>query len=117
VVFKYLFNFFRENFIISIWQSGFLPGTSTVTQLIEIYDQFCKAVSQGKEIRVVFLDISKAFDRVWHAGLLHKLKGHGIGGTLLKWLQSYLTDRKQRVTVNGINPGDTSKLVSHRVPS
>jgi hypothetical protein len=101
VAFKYLFNYFRDHFMISIWQSGFLPGTSTVTQLIEIYDQFCKAVSAGKDIRVVFLDISKAFDRVWHEGLIHKLKGHGITGTLLRWLQSYLTDRQQRVIING----------------
>ena len=101
VVFKHLFNFFRTNFKISLWQSGFLPGHSTVTQLIEIYDEFCKAVEKGKEIRVVFLDISKAFDRVWHAGLLNKLKGSGIKGRLLKWLQSYLTDRQQRVIING----------------
>jgi hypothetical protein len=86
IVFKYLFNFFRDNFMISIWQSGFLPGVSTITQLIEIYDQFCRAVSQGKDIRVVFLDISKAFDRVWHAGLIHKLKKHGIKGRLLNRL-------------------------------
>ena len=101
VVFKHLFNFFRTNFTISLWQSGFLPGHSTVTQLIEIYDEFCKAVDKGKEIRVVFLDISKAFDRVWHAGLLEKLRGAGIRGTLLQWLKSYLTDRQQRVTING----------------
>jgi hypothetical protein len=74
VAFKYLFNYFRDNFMISLWQSGFLPGTSTVTQLVEIYDQFCKAVSAGKDIRVVFLDISKAFGRVWHEGLIHKLR-------------------------------------------
>jgi hypothetical protein len=73
-----------------------------VTQLIEIYDEFCKAVDKGKEIRVVFLDISKAFDRVWHAGLLNKLKGSGIRGRLLQWLKSYLTDRQQRVTINGV---------------
>jgi hypothetical protein len=60
VVFKYLFNYFREHFLISIWQSGFVPGSSTITQLTEIYNQFCKAVNDGKEIRVVFLDISKA---------------------------------------------------------
>ena len=101
VVFKHLFNFFRTNFTISLWQSGFLPGHSCVTQLIEIYDEFCKAVDNGKEIRVVFLDISKAFDRVWHAGLLDKLKGSGIRGRLLLWLKSYLTDRQQRVTING----------------
>jgi hypothetical protein len=59
-------------------------------------------VEKGKEIRVVFLDISKAFDRVWHAGLLHKLKGSGIRGRLLQWLQSYLKDRQQRVTINGV---------------
>jgi hypothetical protein len=114
VVFKYLYNYFRDNFLFSIWQSGFLPGSSTVTQLIEIYDQFCKAVSAGKDIRVVFLDISKAFDRVWHAGLLHKLKGHGIRGRLLKWLQSYLTDRQQRVTINGIH--STWKSIKAGVP-
>jgi hypothetical protein len=101
VVFKYLFNYFRDHFLISIWQSGFLPGSSTITQLTEIYDQFCNAVSQGKEIRVVFLDISKAFDRVWHRGLLFKLKKCGITGRLLDWLQDYLTDRHQRVIVNG----------------
>jgi hypothetical protein len=101
VVFKYLFNYFRENFMISVWQSGFLPGMSTITQLIEIYDQFCRAVSHGKDIRVVFLDISKAFDRVWHAGLLFKLKQHGIKGKLLSWLMNYLKDRQQRVTING----------------
>jgi hypothetical protein len=101
IVFKYLYNYFRDHFLISIWQSGFIPGTSTVTQLIEIYDQFCKAVDKGKEIRVVFLDISKAFDRVWHRGLLHKLKACGITGKLLEWLKDYLTDRQQRVIING----------------
>jgi hypothetical protein len=103
VVFKHLFNYFRDNFMISIWQSGFLPGVSTVTQLIEIHDQFCRAVSQGKDIRVVFLDISKAFDRVWHAGLIHKLRKHGIKGRLLAWLVDYLRDRQQRVVINGVS--------------
>jgi hypothetical protein len=103
IVFKYLFNFFRTNFMISIWQSGFLPGTSTVTQLIEIYDQFCKAVAKGKDVRVVFLDISKAFDTVWHKGLIYKLKAQGIRGKILAWLIDYLHDRQQRVVINGIH--------------
>jgi hypothetical protein len=109
IVFKYLFNYFRDHFMISIWQSGFLPGSSTITQLTEIYDQFCKAVNDGKEIRVVFLDISKAFDRVWHKGLLFKLKRCGITGKLLEWLKDYLTDREQRVIVNG-QSSDWGKL-------
>ena len=101
IIFKHVFNHFRSNFLISIWQSGFLPGSSTVTQLLELHYQFCKAVSDNKEIRVVFLDISKAFDRVWHKGLLFKLKKWGISGPLLAWFQSYLTDRFQRVIING----------------
>jgi hypothetical protein len=101
IVFKHLFNYFREHFLISIWQSGFLPGTSTVTQLIELYDQFCKAIDDRKEVRIIFLDISKAFDRVWHRGLLHKLRKCGIRGRLLVWLTDYLKDRQQRVVING----------------
>ena len=50
---------------------------------------------------MVFLDVSKAFDKVYHAGLLFKLKQLGICGTLLKWLESYLSHSKQRVVVNG----------------
>jgi hypothetical protein len=103
IIFKHMFNYFRENFLISIWQSGFLPGSSTITQLLELYDQFCKAIDERKEVRIVFLDISKAFDRVWHKGLLHKLEKNGISGRLLSWLKDYLTDRYQRVVLNGQN--------------
>ena len=51
----------------------------------------------GKEVRVVFCDISKAFDRVWHRGLLFKLSSLGIKHQLLNWFKSYLSQRKQRV--------------------
>ena len=101
VIFKYVFNFFKDNFLITVWQSGFLPGRSTITQLTELYHTFCKAVADGKEIRIVFLDISKAFDRVWHAGLLHKLQAFGIKGKLLAWFTDYLRDRRQRVVIEG----------------
>ena len=66
---KYLFNFFRDNNVITAFQSGFVPGDSTVNQLIDIYNTFCKALYDGKEVRAIFCDISKAFDRVWHKGL------------------------------------------------
>ena len=101
IIFKYTYNFFKDNFVISDNQSGFLPGRSTVTQLIEVYHEFCKAIDEGKEIRVIFLDISKAFDRVWHKGLLFKLKKCGIHGRLLEWFEDYLKDRLQRVIING----------------
>ena len=53
------------------------------------------------EVRAVFLDISKAFDKVWHEGLIFKLKQNGISGNLLKFFVSYLQNRKQRVILNG----------------
>lgn len=53
------------------------------------------------ETRAVFLDMSKAFDKVWHDGVIYKLKQNGISGSLIKVLSSYLTNRKQRVVVSG----------------
>ena len=79
-------------------QSGFVRGDSTTYQLIHTYHQFCQAVDSGKEVRAVFCDVSKAFDRVWHRGLLHKLAGIGCSEFIIKWFSSYLSDRRQRVT-------------------
>ena len=74
-------------------QSGFMPGDSTVNQLIILYHKLCRAVDQ-KEVRLVFLDISKAFDKVWHGGLLYKLEKNGISANLLSWFSSYLKVRQ-----------------------
>ena len=52
------------------------------------------------EVRGVFLDISKAFDKVWHEGIIHKLKRNGISGNLLSLLTDFLRNRKQRVILN-----------------
>ena len=105
IIHKHIFNFFNENNVISCLQSGFVSGDSTVNQLVDIYNTFCKALDEGKEVRAVFCDISKAFDRVWHKGLLFKLRKAGINGELLDWLSNYLTNRKQRVVI----PGAVSK--------
>ena len=56
----------------------------------------------GKEVRVVFCDIRKTFDSVWHAGLLHKLKAAAVQGELLKWFTNYLAERNQRVILPGV---------------
>ena len=101
IIHKHIFNFFNENNVISCLQSGFVSGDSTVNQLVDIYNTFCKALDEGKEVRAVFCDISKDFDRVWHKGLLFKLRKTGINGELLDWLSNYLTNRKQRVVIPG----------------
>ena len=100
-MFKYLLNFFRDHQVITTLQSGFIPGDSTVNQLVDIYNTFCKALDEGKEVRAVFCDISKAFDRLWHKGLLYKLKSVGVTDSLLHWCSDYLANRKQRVVIPG----------------
>ena len=101
IIHKYLFNFLISTNAITSLQSGFVPNDSTVNQLSSLYHTFCQALDEGKEVRVVFCDISKAFDRVWHKGLLHKLESKGVSGPLLKWLSNYLSNRSQRVVING----------------
>ena len=101
IIFKHLFNYCRDNDIISMHQSGFTPGDSTVHQLVYLYNTFCKALNDKKDVRIVFCDQSKAFDRVWHQGLLYKLECIGVTGDLLRWFQSYLHNREQRVIIHG----------------
>jgi len=101
IVLKNVYNFMLDNNVISPHQSGFQPGDSTTNQLAFLYHTFCQALDAKKDVRVVFCDISKAFDRVWHEGLLYKLEKIGIGGSLLALFKNYLSDRTQRVVING----------------
>ena len=65
-------------------------------------------LDEGKEVRAVFCDISKAFDRVWHKGLLYNLSSVGISGSLLQWFTDYLNNRQQRVVLPGTASNWTS---------
>ena len=100
-VYKYIHNFIIEHKLLSRHQSGFMRGDLTINQLLYISNEFSQALDAGKEIRVVFFDISKAFDRVWHKGLLYKIEQMGIRGDLLSWIENYLVGRKQKVIING----------------
>ena len=82
-------------------QSGFRPGDSVTNQLIILVDKIHSSLDINLEVRSVFLDMSKAFDKVWHEGLLFKLRQNGINGKLINLLKSYLSNRKQRVLING----------------
>ena len=53
-------------------------------------------LDKGKDFKLIFCDLSKAFDKVWHRGLLHKLKKNGISGNLYKWFESYVCQRRQK---------------------
>ena len=65
-VYRYVHNYLLQNGGITPNQSGFTRGDSAINQLVEISNSFVKALDSGKEVQVVFCDISKAFDRVWH---------------------------------------------------
>ncbi len=100
IVFKYIYNHLNFNQLIYKYQSGFLPKYSTVHQLLEIYDCILNSLEQKELNCFVFCDFSKAFDKVWHRGLIHKMKAYGINGNLLKWFEHYLKSRKQKVVLN-----------------
>ena len=93
--------FFSENDLLSPKQSGFRPGDSCTNQLLSIAHEILSAFDNSHEVRGAFLDISKAFDRVWHEGLLFKLQQNGIPGELITLIKDFLSCRKQRVVLNG----------------
>ena len=99
IVFKHIYNFLHENDLVYKYQSGFLPNHSTTFQLIDIYHHICQTFDSNQLSCMVLLDVSKAFDRVWHKGLIFKLKQNGIDGELLEWISDYLSNRKQKVVI------------------
>ena len=114
VIFKHVYNHLITNSLIYQYQSGFLPRHSTVHHLIELVHNTCLALEKYEMNCQIFCDISKAFDRVWHRGLLLKLKNYGIDGNLLVWFEDYLKNRNQKVFIN--NTFSTQKPISAGVP-
>ena len=96
-----MFSFFLANSLLAPDQSGFKPGDSCINQLLSITHETYSSFDDGFEVRSVFLDISKAFDKVWHEGVITKLKQNGISDDLLNILSDFLRNRKQRVALNG----------------
>ena len=72
-MFNEMFNFFIENKLISSNQSGFKPGDSSINQLLSIIREIYESFDEGLKVKSVFLDITKAFDEVWHDGIIYKL--------------------------------------------
>ena len=101
IVFINLYEFLFKNNLLTWRNSGYKQRDSTVNQLLYLTHQIYDALSRGLDVCFVSLDASSAFDRVWHEGLIHKLKKKGITGRLLQWFVDYQSDRKQRVIIGG----------------
>ncbi len=99
IVTDVLFDEFKN--VIIPEQHGFFKSRSTITNLLEYTEFLQQTLDKGHQVDVIYTDLSKAFDKVPHADLLHKLECSGIHGTLLCWIDSYLSRRTQRVQING----------------
>ena len=91
----------RVNALTTPQQHGFTSGKSTVTNLLEALDVWTEALSHNLPVDIIFLDYAKAFDTVPHERLLRQLHALGIRGAVLGWFRGFLTERRQRVKVNG----------------
>ena len=87
--------------LFSDFQYGFRTSGSTADLLTVVSDRIARAFNRSGATRVVALDISKAFDKVWHAGLLHKLKSYGISGQIFSLVSSFRCNRQLRVVLDG----------------
>ena len=92
--------YLRLNNYITKCQYGFLAGKSTELQLISFYKKMYEARDAFLISDIAYIDLDKAFDKVSHSKILHKLSYYGVSGNLYKWLKSYLLDIKQRVKIN-----------------
>jgi hypothetical protein len=94
-------NFLETNKWLNPKQHGFRSRRSTLTQLLEHYDDIIHAMCDGSNVDVIYLDFAKAFDKVDHIILLTKLHNAGVRGKVFEWIKNFLQNRTQSVTVNG----------------
>ena len=101
IIKKHLVNHLDQNNLIRPTQHGFTSHRSTVTNLLDFFETITSCIDEGNNMDVIYLDFSKAFDKVPHARLLEKLRAHGINGKVWDWISNWLSNRKQRTVING----------------
>jgi hypothetical protein len=114
VLVRQLLEFLGNKNVVPINQHGYIPGRSAITTLLTSCNQWTKLLDTGKTVDIVYLDFSKAFDRVPHSLLLHKLERCGINGHVLNWIAAFLSSRTLAVKVGSVLSG--KKLVISGVP-
>ena len=101
IVFDQFSSYLNDNDILTTCQSGFRTLHSTLTSLIEATNYWSVNIDKGLFNGVIFIDLKKAFDTIDHEILLNKLLNYGVDQQSIKWFESYLSNRFQRVSVNG----------------
>ena len=96
-----LLTYLLSKHLISRHQHGFLSRRSTGTQLIDCLNDWTLNIENKQSLDIIYIDFAKAFDSVVHTKLICKLMSYGISGHLLHWIEHFLTDRYQYVSVNG----------------
>ena len=98
-----LMNHMESNQLFTNGQHGHRKGRSCITQLIEVMEDWTEHLDNHNSVDAIYLDFQKAFDTVPHHRLITKLKGYGISGNILEWIKNFLSERKQKVVLNGSN--------------
>lgn len=101
IIAVHITSFLDDHHILSPFQHGFRKGFSTVTQLVSVVHHIASVLDKAGQVDILFLDFSKAFDRVPHDKLINKLQALGIPNYLVSWISAYLIGRKQYVEVSG----------------
>ena len=103
IVYKRLFNFLNDNNLLIPNQFGFRKGCSTDYAILDLYDKITESISNKEHTIGIFMDLSKAIDRIDHKILLYKLKLYGVRGLALDWFEDYLNNRQQYVHFQSID--------------
>ena len=97
----HMVDFLVKHKLLNSSQHGFLKARSCLTNMLCFLEEITKWIDVGLPVDIIYLDFQKAFDKVPHQRLLLKLKAHGIGDSITDWIEQWLTDRRQRVVVDG----------------
>lgn len=106
--------FLERNHFIHPAQSGFRTGRKTTDHIVQLENAIQSGFANKESTLVVFLDFEKAYDMIWHVGVLIKMQGMGLKGRIIRWMDDFLKNRYIRVKVNGTFSG--FKYVDNGVP-
>ena len=112
IVCNHVLTHLEENNLLTTLQHGFRRGHSCETQLLLTYDNLIRSFDKTLQTDMAILDFSRAFDTVPHRRLISKLTSYGVKGQVLNWIDSFLSDRKMTVVVDGHTAKESIRVLS-----